>query len=88
LEISNNAVEDEIRPIGLGRKNWLFIGSDSGGERAATFYTVIRTCVLNGVEPEAYLREVLACIGEFPINRISELLPWNFAARKERRRVA
>lgn len=88
LEISNNAVENALRCIGIGRKNWLFLGSDSGGERAATFYTIIRTCVLNGVEPEAYLREVLACIGEFPINRISELLPWNFAARKERRRDA
>lgn len=84
LEISNNAVENAIRPLKLGSKNWLFLGSDSGGVTAARFYTIIRTCVLNGVEPEAYLREVLACIGEFPINRISELLPWNFAARKAR----
>ena len=88
LEISNNAVENALRCIGIGRKNWLFLGSDSGGQRAAIFYTIIRTCVLNGVEPEAYLREVLACIGEFPINRISELLPWNFAARKDCRRAA
>lgn len=84
LEISNNAVENAIRPLKLGSKNWLFLGSDSGGVTAARFYTIIRTCVLNGVEPEAYLREVLACIGEFPINRIGELLPWNFAARKAR----
>jgi len=84
LEISNNAVENALRCIGIGRKNWLFLGSDSGGQRAATFYTIIRTCVLNGVEPEAYLREVLACIGEHPINRIDELLPWNFAAGKAR----
>ena len=82
LEISNNAVENALRCIGIGRKNWLFAGSDSGGRRAGIFYTIIRTCVLNGVEPEAYLRDVLACIGEFPINRISELLPWNFATRK------
>src|SRR5215470_12755274 len=88
LEISNNAVENALRCIGIGRKNWLFLGSDSGGQRAAIFYTIIRTCVLNGVEPEAYLREVLACIGEHPINRIEELLPWNFAARKEHRRAA
>jgi transposase len=88
LEISNNAVENVLRCIGIGRKNWLFLGSDSGGQRAAIFYTIIRTCVLNGVEPEAYLREVLAGIGEFPINRISELLPWNFAARKDCRRAA
>jgi transposase len=84
LEISNNAVENAIRPLKLGCKNWLFLGSDSGGVTAARFYTIIRTCVLNGVEPEAYLREVLACIGEHPINRIQELLPWNFAARKAR----
>jgi transposase len=82
LEISNNAVENVLRCIGIGRKNWLFLGSDSGGQRAATFYTIIRTCLLNGVEPEAYLREILACIGEHPINRIEELLPWNFAARR------
>jgi hypothetical protein len=84
LEISNNAVENAIRPLKVGSKNWLFVGSDSGGVTAARFYTIIRCCVLNGVEPEAYLREVLACIGEFPINRVSELLPWNFAARKAR----
>src|SRR5262249_33223581 len=84
LEISNNAVENQIRPPAVGRRNWLFAGSDSGGVRAATFYTIIRTCILNGVEPESYLREVLACIGEYPINRIGELLPWNFAARKAR----
>ena len=88
LEISNNAVENVLRCIGIGRKNWLFLGSDAGGQRAAIFYTIIRTCVLNGVEPEAYLREVLACISEHPINRIEELLPWNFAARKEHRRAA
>jgi hypothetical protein len=84
LEISNNAVENEIRPAALGKKNWLFAGSDSGGVRAATFYTIIRTCVLNGVEPEAYLREVLACIGEHSIKRLHELLPWNFVARRAR----
>jgi transposase len=88
LEISNNAVENAIRPLKLGSKNWLFVGSDSGGVTAARFYTIIRTCVLNGVEPEAYLREVLACIGEFPINRISELLPWNFAAARKARSLA
>jgi transposase len=88
LEISNNAVENAIRPLKLGSKNWLFCGSDSGGVTAARFYTIIRTCLLNDVEPEAYLRDVLACIGEFPINRIAELLPWNFAARKARNLAA
>ena len=84
LEISNNAVENAIRPTALGRKNWLFCGSDSGGVRAATFYTIIRTAKLNGLEPEAYLRDVLACIGEYSIRRLHELLPWNFAARRGR----
>jgi hypothetical protein len=62
------------------RKNWLFVGSDSGGERAALFYTLIRTATLNSVEPEAYLREVIARIGAHPVNRLHELLPWNIAA--------
>jgi transposase len=78
LEISNNAAENAIRPVTLGRKNWLFAGSDSGGERAALFYTLIRTARLNGVEPEAYLRDVIVRIGAHPVNRLYELLPWNF----------
>jgi hypothetical protein len=77
LEISNNAAENQIRPLALGRKNWLFAGSDAGGERSAVFYTLIRSAKLNGVEPEAYLREVLTRIGEHPINAIDALLPWN-----------
>jgi transposase len=79
LEISNNAAENAIRPIALGRKNWLFAGSDAGGERAAIFYTIIRTARLNGLEPETYLRDLFARIGEHPINRLDELLPWNSA---------
>lgn len=79
LELSNNAAENAIRPLTLGRKNWLFAGSNAGGERAATFYTLIRTAKLNGIEPEAYLREVLTRIGEHPINAIEALLPWNIA---------
>ena len=77
LEISNNAAENQIRPLKLGAKNWLFAGSDSGGHRAALFYTLIRTAVLNGLEPEAYLRDVIARIASHPINRLAELLPWN-----------
>jgi transposase len=79
LEISNNAAENAIRPVALGRKNWLFAGSDAGGQRAALFYTLIRTAKLNGVEPEAYLRDVIARIGAHPVNRLHELLPWNSA---------
>jgi transposase len=88
LEISNNAVENMLRCIGIGRKNWLFAGSDSGGERAATFYTIIRTSVLNGLEPEAYLRYVLARIGDYPINRVHELLPWNIDGQVTRNLAA
>jgi transposase len=80
LEISNNAAENAIRPVALGRKNWLFAGSDSGGERAALFYTLIRTATLNSAEPEAYLRHVIARIGAHPVNRLHDLLPWNIAA--------
>jgi transposase len=78
LEISNNAAENQIRPAALGRKNWLFFGSAAGGERAAAFYTLVRTARLNGIEPEAWLTDVIARIGSHPINRLAELLPWNW----------
>ena len=78
LEISNNAAENKIRPAALGRKNWLFCGSDAGGMRAAAFYTLIGTARMNGIEPEAWLTDVIARIGAHPINRLSELLPWNW----------
>ena len=79
LEISNNAAENAIRPVTLGRKNWLFAGSNAGGDRAAIFYTLIRSAKLNVQEPEAWLRDVLTRIGDHPINRLDELLPWNVA---------
>jgi hypothetical protein len=66
--------------IALGRKNYLFAGSDSGGDRAAILYTLIQTATLNGLDPEAYLRDVLARIAEHPINRIDNLLPWAWPA--------
>jgi len=77
LEISNNAAERAIRPLALGRKNWLFAGSDGGGKRAATIYTLIETAKLNGLDPEGYLRTVIDRIADHPINRLDELLPWN-----------
>ncbi len=77
LEISNNAAENAIRPVALGRKNWLFAGSDAGGDRAAIFYTLIRSAKLNGLEPETWLRDVLRRIGDHPVNRLDELLPWS-----------
>lgn len=80
LEMSNDAAERAIRPLALGRKNYLFAGSDSGGRRAAILYTLIQTAALNGLDPEAYLRDVLARIAEHPINRIDDLFPWTWAA--------
>lgn len=78
LEMTNNAVERAIRPIAIGRKNYMFVGSDNGGRWAAIMYTIIETCKMNDVEPYAYLRDILARIGEHPQTRIEELLPWNF----------
>ena len=80
LEIDNNAAERSLRAVTLGRKNYLFAGSDSGGERAAVIYSLIGTAKLNGLNPEAYLREVLTRIADHPICRIEELLPWNLDA--------
>jgi hypothetical protein len=76
IEIDNNAAERALRAVALGRKNYLFAGSDSGGERAAAIYSLIGTAKLNGVDPEAYLRTVLERIADHPINRIAGLLPW------------
>jgi transposase len=78
LEMTNNAVERAIRPLAMTRKNYLFAGSDSGGRRAAAMYTLIETATMNGLDPEAYLRDVIARIADHPINRIAELLPWNW----------
>ena len=81
LEADNNIAENAMRKIALGRKNYLFAGSDSGGERAASIYTLVVTARLNGLNPEAYLKDVLTRIAEgHPINRIDELTPWRMAA--------
>jgi len=90
IEIDNNSAERSIRPLVLGRRNYLFAGSDAGGERAANIYTLIATARLNDIDPYLYLRQVLERIAEHPINRIDELLPWNIAAKldDERRQAA
>ena len=72
-------LENTQRGVALGRKNWLFAGSDTGGDRAAAIYSLIETCKLAGIDPFAYLRDVLGRVADHKINRIDELLPWNWA---------
>ncbi len=76
-ELDNNTAERSLRPIALGRKNYLFAGSVAGGQRAAVLYSILGTAKLNGINPNHYLTTVLKRIGQHPINRIEELLPWN-----------
>jgi transposase len=79
IEIDNSGAERALRAIALGRKNFLFFGSDSGGENAAAIYTLLGTAKLNGLDPELYLRHVLERIADHPVSRVHELLPWNIA---------
>jgi len=81
IELDNNAAERAIRALVLGRRNYLFAGSDAGGETAARLYSLVGTCRLNGIDPHAYLKYVLERIAEHPINRIDELLPWRVAGQ-------
>ncbi|MDE2495889.1 MAG: IS66 family transposase [Alphaproteobacteria bacterium] len=78
LCMTNNAAEREIRSVAVGRHNWTFVGSDEGGRRAAAMFTLINSCKLNGVDPQAWLAYVLANLPDHPASRIAELLPWNF----------
>jgi hypothetical protein len=81
--LTNNAAERALRGIALGRKSWLFAGSDRGGERAAVMYTLIGTAKLNDVDPQAWLADVLARIADHPAKRLHELLPWNWRAEQQ-----
>jgi hypothetical protein len=80
-EIDNNAAERALRCVAIGR-NFMFAGSDGGGERAAAMYSLLGNAKLNGQNPEACMREVLTRIADHPINRIHELLPWNLQATR------
>ena len=82
--LSNNAAERALRGIALGRKAWLFAGSDRGGDRAAVMFTLIQTAKLNGVDPQAWLADVLARINDHNIQRLDQLLPWNWPAHAAR----
>jgi transposase len=75
--LSNNAAERALRGVALGRKAWLFCGSDRGGRRAAVIYTLIGTAKLNDIDPQAWLADVLERIADLPVSRLPELLPWN-----------
>ena len=86
--LTNNAAERELRGIALGRKSWLFAGSDRGGERAAVMYALIHTARLNDVDPQAWLADVLARINDHAITDLAALLPWRWAANTERSKLA
>ena len=73
----DNAAERALRVVALGRKNFLFAGSDAGGERAAAIYSLLGSAKLNGLDPELYLQHVLERVADHPVNRVDQLLPWN-----------
>jgi hypothetical protein len=78
--LTNNAAERALRGVALGRKSWLFAGSDRGGQRAAAMYSLMVTARLNNVDPQAWLADVLGRIGDHPASRLDQLLPWNWRA--------
>jgi hypothetical protein len=81
--LTNNAAERALRGIALGRKAWLFAGSERGGDRAAAMYTLIYTAKLNNIDPRAWLADVLGRIADQPIAKLADLLPWNWARVRE-----
>jgi transposase len=85
--LDNNTAERAVRPVTLGRKNYLFMGSEAGGKSAAIAYTLIETCKLNRVNPEAWLAWVLERIQDHPANRIGELMPWEYHAIVEEQKA-
>ncbi|MFW5753104.1 MAG: IS66 family transposase [Planctomycetota bacterium] len=86
--LSNNAAERALRGVALGRKSWLFCGSDRGGDRAAFMYTLIQTAKLNDVDPQAWLADILGRIADIPIGRLDELLPWNWQPSRQPEAIA
>ena len=84
MAIDNNPAERAIKPVVIGRKNWLFAGADAGGETLAEAMTIIESAKLSGHDPEAYLADILARIGDHKINRLDELLPWNWVPQSKK----
>lgn len=82
IALDNNPAERALRSVAIGRKNYLFAGSDRGAERAAALYSLIESAKLNGLDPEAYLRDVLTRIADHPVQRLADLLPWNWAVTR------
>ena len=78
LALDNNPAERALRCVAIGRKNYLFAGSDAGGRRAAAMYSLIETAKLNGLDPQRYLADVLARIADHPARQIADLLPWSW----------
>ena len=81
LALDNNAAERAMKPVAIGRRNWTFAGSEGGGRAMAVAYTLIETAKMNGVEPQAWLIDVIGRIADHKITRIDELLPWRYAAQ-------
>jgi transposase len=81
--LTNNAAERALRGVAVGRRNWTFAGSDAGGHRAASVYTLIETCKMNDVDPQAWLADVLARLPDHPANKVADLLPWNWKADQQ-----
>jgi transposase len=86
--LTNNAAERALRGVAVGRKNWTFAGSDAGGHRAAAVYTLIETCKMNDVDPQAWLADVLARLPDHPASKVTELLPWNWKANQQSKAAA
>jgi transposase len=84
----NNAAERALRGLALGRKSWLFAGSERGAERAAIMYTLIQTAKLNEIDPQAWLADTLSKIAEMPQTRLGKLLPWNWMSDRRPRTAA
>jgi transposase len=88
VAIDNNAAERAMRPIGVGRRNWLFAGSDTGGETLARAMTLIESAKMNGLDPQAYLADLLDRIHDHMANRLDELLPWNWTPQDQQKKAA